>query len=664
MPFISQTKPVFNEFQQVTQENRKQSQLYGTGFIDSFKKENIVSLAFNYFLNNESFPADPDYNPIKNPDLAPFGSIMHLFLNDKSAAESKARLDKLMEREEHERSNPLTGLGTMLGFLTDPTGLLLFSPAAKVLARAGRFSATTKIGGAFTAEEIGKQYFDTDRPDIYLPLIAGLSFGVPAVLNSFRTFIPTATKIKVKKLDQTFNSEKFLKQEGYEDGKFFSAEERITPSSLGASVAKDAKAQMSYLDAKDAETFVSTMFGKVGEQGPWTPVFRTLRATSLQARKMITDLLDTPLLQLKNQKDYGHTASVQSIELLRRKGERGVFQAQILLRQAYERYLKRIGQDVPKTHVGLLMKNRFTEGKLTYNQFAHEVTVARLQNMEHEITEVALGARITERFVYKPIGQEMVALGLHTEHLTRKISILEGMAKSMAKSGKQTGSYTRADGTKHTYSKMEIERSLINAKKALAHKEKFGGLRKNYINTIYIKQMIDKHPELFKRIVREDYVRQGLHITEKALTQLVKDLSTMMPFVRRTPVRGNDVEIYVFQTQRFARATHVRNLNLTADAQKELLEHGFIMGDANILLKTYYRQVYPDILLTRKYGDPNGLGYKYVSEAESMTSPGLLEIKLEYRLRIEKAPTIKQKATLRKEMNQVLSDLEDSLFKK
>ena len=53
MPFISQTQPVFNEFQQVTQENRKQSQLYGTGFIDSFKKENIISLAFNYFLNNK-----------------------------------------------------------------------------------------------------------------------------------------------------------------------------------------------------------------------------------------------------------------------------------------------------------------------------------------------------------------------------------------------------------------------------------------------------------------------------------------------------------------------------------------------------------------------------------------------------------------------------------
>jgi len=663
MPFVNDTGPVFNQLQLQTQSQRKESTLYGTGFVDKFNKENIFSLAYDYFLNNESFPADPDYNPLNNPDLAPYGELMHLFMEDKSAAESKSRLNKLIERSSNERSNPLAGLGTMLGFLTDPSGLLLFSPAAKLLVRSGRISNTAKIGSAFTAEEVGKQYLDSERPDMYVPLIAGLSFGVPAILNSFKTSLPHSTKMKVKKLDQTFNSEKPPKQPGYEDGKFIHPEERITPSSLGASVSKDVKAQMTYQDAKDAEKFVSTMFGKVGEQGPWTPVFRTLQATSLRAREMITELLDTPLLQLKNQKDYGHTASTQSIELLRRKGERGVFQAQILLRQAYERYLKRTLQTVPTTHLGLLMKNRWTSDikKLSYNQFAKEVSIARLQNMSHEIEEVALGARITERFVYKPIGEEMVALGLHTEHLTRKISILESMAKSMSKSGKQTGTYTRANGTKHTYTKMEIERSLIKSKEQLAHKIKYGGLRKNYVNTIYIKQMIDKHPLLFKKIIREDYIRQGLHITEKALAQLVKDLSTMMPFVRRTPARGNEIEMYIFQTPRFARATHVRNLNLSAEAQKELIEHGFIMSDANVLMKTYYRQVYPDILLTRKYGDPNGLGYKYVNASESMTSPGLLEIKLEYHMRIKNAKSIAQKAALRKERNQVLSDLEDAI---
>ena len=61
------------------------------------------------------------------------------------------------------------------------------------------------------------------------------------------------------------------------------------------------------------------------------------------------------------------------------------------------------------------------------------------------------------------------------------------------------------------------------------------------------------------------------------------------------------MEMFVFQRPRFARATHVRNLDLTSQGQKELLEAGFIIGDTNILMKTYYRQVYPDILLTRKY---------------------------------------------------------------
>ena len=54
----------------------------------------------------------------------------------------------LLNLKQDDRSNPLAGLGTMLGFLTDPSGLLLFSPAAKVLVRSGKISNTAKIGSA------------------------------------------------------------------------------------------------------------------------------------------------------------------------------------------------------------------------------------------------------------------------------------------------------------------------------------------------------------------------------------------------------------------------------------------------------------------------------------------------------------------------------------
>ena len=47
------------------------------------------------------------------------------------------------------------------------------------------------------------------------------------------------------------------------------------------------------------------------------------------------------------------------------------------------------------------------------------------------------------------------------------------------------------------------------------------------------------------------------------------DLSTMMPFVRRDSIKGNEMEMFVFQRPRFARATHVRNLDLTSQGQKE-----------------------------------------------------------------------------------------------
>ena len=75
-------------------------------------------------------------------------------------------------------------------------------------------------------------------------------------------------------------------------------------------------------------------------------------------------------------------------------------------------------------------------------------------------------------------------------------------------------------------------------------------------------------------------------------------------------------------------------------------------------MKTYYRQVTPDILFTKKYGDPNGLGYKYIDEAQSMTFPGLYQIAQEYNVKAFKASSKQQKAKIIKERNKVLEDME------
>ena len=120
-------------------------------------------------------------------------------------------------------------------------------------------------------------------------------------------------------------------------------------------------------------------------------------------------------------------------------------------------------------------------------------------------------------------------------------------------------------------------------------------------------------------------------MNKKALDDLIEDLSNYFPFQRfeKTPwkkwleeweaygkggVKGLDEFLahkrFIFNKDRYARSLRARTLNLDAKAQIEMIEQGFIMGDIFGLAKAYSRQMIPDILLTRKFGDPNGKGYK------------------------------------------------------
>ena len=52
-----------------------------------------------------------------------------------------------------------------------------------------------------------------------------------------------------------------------------------------------------------------------------------------------------------------------------------------------------------------------------------------------------------------------------------------------------------------------------------------------------------------------------------------------------------------------------------------------IISDIFALQKIYARQVIPDILLTKKYGDPNGLGFRFIEDGEmSGFFPGLMSV--------------------------------------
>ena len=107
----------------------------------------------------------------------------------------------------------------------------------------------------------------------------------------------------------------------------------------------------------EGEAFVKSHLGIFGEEGPWTPVFRVMKAASLNGRKMMSDILDTPLLKLKNTRKFGFQSTGASLEVQLRMEEVAVIESMKDIKTAYMKYLESIGQTKPKTEIGVNFKN-------------------------------------------------------------------------------------------------------------------------------------------------------------------------------------------------------------------------------------------------------------------------------------------------------------------
>ncbi len=623
-------------------------------FQQGFASENLTSMAVDYYVNHQDFVPDENYNPKNDPQLRNYEDFYDQFMFSKSAAESTAIIQKLNKQAEQNYASPWYHIGKITGAFLDPSTLLLASKAGQ---------SAKVFGTAFTAEEIAKQNIDPTRPDDYVPWIVAGGYGLPYIINKMaKGSIGGSTQQKIIDADKSFHAPpKTMTQEIYEDGKFINPNERPpTPGNVGAA-ANEQKVKPTPKQEFEGEKFVKSNLGIFGEDGPWTNVFRVTKAASKNARTMIADILDTPLLKLKNTKEYGFKATDPSIELQLRMREVGSIEAMKDIKEQYMKYIARVQGAYPKTELGINMHN-IMNSQMSLAQFSREVTLTRLKGMQNDIPEIAQAARITQDKVYGPIGKEMQELGIRKLPIERELNFWKGTMDTMKKKGETTKSFkSKVDGTTSQYSATEIKNKIAKLEESLKASD---GLIKDYVNIIYNKTNIDKNKELFKNIIREDLIKRGKYINEKKLNTLVDDLAGHFPFQRFEKTKYTDdvkdliFERYAFNRPRYARATRARELNLLPETQIKLLENDFMVSDIFSLMKTYYRQVTPDILFTKKYGDPNGLGYKYIDEAQSMTFPGLYQVAEEYNIKAFKAKTREQKAKIMAERNKVLEDLE------
>jgi hypothetical protein len=641
------------------QKEQKPIQYNFTDAWDGFKQENLTAMAVQKMMDNSDFPEEENYNPSNDPQLKGYKDFMHHFYFSKSSAETNALINKLQAHQDTNYASPWYYLGRITGAVLDPSTLLFFT----------KFGQAAKIAGtAMVAEEVAKQNIDPIRDDSYLGAVAAYGYTVPFLLNKLSAPTPISTQRKIKELDDKWVSNQTVKDTDIAiDGTFVKPNRMDpNPTSVGSEgIAKPIR--QTAKEKMEGEGFIKSNLNIFGEDGPWTPVFRVIKQkTSLTAKTIMSDLLDTPLLKLKNTKEWGFQSSGKSIETDMRMMRVGEIESHKLVKDEYINYIKRVQgtEKVPQTNLGLALHNKMTKNtqpqmmdRMSLDQFSHEVTRARLNGFNHAVPEVSNAARHTQKKVYGPLFEEIQQLKIREMPIISELRFWESQLKTMRKKGEMSKTYTsKVDGVQETYNISRIEKTIDELNQRLKNVKTRGV--NDYINIIYVKNAIEKNPARFKDIVKGHFKRAGVLINESKLNQLVKDLSGHFPFVRFEKTVGDLTERYAFNRPRYARAVRARELNLDRIAQEELLDGGFIMSDIFALQKTYARQIIPDILLTRKYGDPNGLGVRFIEDGEmSGFNPGLITVANEYNFKLI-GKKGKARDALIKERDQVLTDLE------
>ena len=651
-----------NDIERKKAENNKVVDYSVTDWWDGFKEENLPMLLYQKMNDDSDFPAEENYNPSSDPQLKGYEDFMHHFYFSKSQAETTALVNKMKAGHSINKESPWYHLGRITGAFADPSMLLLLPKVPQVLRSAKVF------GTAATAEEFAKQNLDPFRDDKYVAWVAGAAYGIPYILNKLTTPPNIKVQKNVRELENTWIGKEVKDGDVGVDGTFVNPNEKpLSPSTVGAAETATVKPRLSIKQEMTGEKFVKSNLKIFGEDGPWTPVFRVInQKTSLTARKIMGDLLDTPLLKLKNTKAWGFSATGKSIETDMRMMRVGEIESHKLVKDSYLKYVQRqqkeTGADVPRTDFMMMFKNRSkqkqSEGWLNQDQFSREVTIARLNSFDHAIPEVAEAARHTQKKVYEPLFALANELKIREIPVQSELNFWTQQLKNLRK--KKEGSVTfksKYGDPDEVYSISRIESTIDKLTQRLKNIKEGGGV-KDYINIVYIKNAIDKNKDHFRGIIERFYARKGVPINKAKLNELVEDLSNHFPFIK--PRKGDyDVnQRYVFKDPRYARANRSRELNLDKQAQLELIDAGMIMSDIFALQKIYSRQMIPDILLTRKYGDPNGLGYRFIDEGEMAGfNPGLMSVANEYNMKMAMGKKV-NRAKLLKERDQILGDLE------
>ena len=265
----------------------------GRGIVD----ENIVFKGAKYVVENifhtrpDLFKVDPQYDPYYDPQLFKYKELMGNFLHSKSKEHTSYLIERFIDKNKKINGSPFYIIGRILGGITDPSSLFLFTKAGNILLTGSRLSRSAKFGAIIGGEEAGKRFFDDTRPMTESTMITAGAVIIPALFPAINN------KMASKKFDD------------YAD--MLDEVDNVTfgSSTVGAAQMKVDPKKVTKLN--EMNQIQPTGLGVFGEQGPWNPVFRVLKRNMLAAQDFIENVLEIPLYQRKNFADGVTNPSIE-----------------------------------------------------------------------------------------------------------------------------------------------------------------------------------------------------------------------------------------------------------------------------------------------------------------------------------------------------------------
>ena len=282
---------------------------FGKSMHLGFFKENIFAMAIadSTVKQRVQFQDVEAYNVFNDPQLADVYDDMGYFMHSGSPQETSWLLARKKAEDEYATNSPGYITGRILGGLTDPTALLMFSKVGKFFFTGSRLARSSKVGMALGGEEIIKRKLDRARTLTDSILITGGGFVLPAIFPGIARTSPEAKKIfklfdkradRIDLLDDAVN--KAAQDVSPMATKTIKPESPFLEGSIGAAKIRTTFSEDEWLEM---EKIAKTGLGWFGEKGMWTPIFRTLKSSSLTAKEAIGKLLENPLYQVKNFKN-------------------------------------------------------------------------------------------------------------------------------------------------------------------------------------------------------------------------------------------------------------------------------------------------------------------------------------------------------------------------